>query len=182
MKKVWLSAAFIVVASLVTVAQTVVPSAGFLLKTAYEQASKENKKVFVLFHASWCGWCHKMDTTMNDPVCKKFFQDSYVIVHLVVSESKDKKHLENPGAEEMKRTYYGEGQGIPFWLVLDKEGQLLADSKFRKEGESAEEGENIGCPASEAEVEHFIRILRKTSAITDKQEELIKKRFRKNDL
>ncbi len=182
MKKIVLSAAFVAVASFVSVAQTVVPSAAVVLKAAYEQAGKENKKVFVLFHASWCGWCHKMDTSMNDPVCKKFFLDNYVIVHLVVSESKEKKHLENPGAEEMKTAYYGEGQGIPFWLVLDKDGQLLADSKFRKEGESAEEGENIGCPASEAEVEHFIRILRKTSSITDRQEELIKKRFRKNDL
>ena len=73
-------------------------SATDVLKEAYQQAAKENKNVFVIFHASWCGWCHKMDKSMNDPICKKFFDDNYIIRHLVVDEAKDKKNLENPGA------------------------------------------------------------------------------------
>ena len=57
---------------------TQVRSATEILNEANAQAAKENKNVFVIFHASWCGWCHKMDSAMNDPVCKKFFDDNFI--------------------------------------------------------------------------------------------------------
>jgi thioredoxin-related protein len=152
-----------------------------VLKEAYQQAAKENKNVFVIFHASWCGWCHKMDTSMNDPVCKAFFTDNYVIRHLVVDESKDKLALENPGAKELKIKFNGDGQGIPFWLIFDKEGKLLFDSKMRAKGEGLDKGDNIGCPASEKEVAAFIEIIQKTSKLSTAQLEIIRKRFRKNE-
>lgn len=156
-------------------------SATDVLKEAYQQAAKENKKVFVIFHASWCGWCHKMDTSMNDPACKAFFDNNYVIRHLVVDESKDKLSLENPGAKELKIKYNGDGQGIPFWLVFDKDGKLLFDSKMRAAGEGLDKGANIGCPASEKEVAAFIDILKRTSTLNADQLEIIRKRFRKNE-
>ncbi len=40
------------------------------LKESMQQAAAENKNVFIIFHASWCGWCHKMDTSMNDQSVK----------------------------------------------------------------------------------------------------------------
>ncbi len=156
-------------------------SAGEILKQACQQAAKENKNVFVMFHASWCGWCHKMDKSMNDAACKKFFDDNYVTCHLVTDESMDKKNLENPGAAEMKIKYHGEGLGIPFWLVFDKDGNLLSDSKIRKEGEGPEKGDNAGCPATEKEVSFFIDVLKKTSTLNSDQLEIIRKRFREND-
>ncbi len=182
MKRLLFTAFIITGLSFMSLAQTDVLPAADLMKNACLQAAKENKKVFVMFHASWCGWCHKMDASMNDVSCRQFFTDKYIIVHLVVSESKGKEHLENPGAEEMKTKYHGEGQGIPFWLVFDKDGSLLADSKMRKEGDGPAGGDNTGCPASEKEVEYFIGILKKTSSITASEEDVIRKRFRKNDM
>jgi hypothetical protein len=122
-----------------------------------------------------------MDTSMNDPVCKKFFDDNFVIRHLVVSESKDKKNLENPGAEEMKTKYHGEGMGIPYWLIFDKDGVLLADSKMRKEGEGPGQGSNTGCPATNEEVDYFVNVLKKTTKLTNDQLEVVRKRFRRNE-
>ncbi len=156
-------------------------SAKDILREACQQAAKENKNVFVMFHASWCVWCHRMDTSMNDASCKKFFDDNYVIRHLVVDEAAAKKNLETPGAAEMKTKFNGDGQGIPFWLVFDKDGNLLADSKMRKEGEGPEKGDNAGCPATEKEVDFFIEVLKKTSSITKEQIAIIRKRFREND-
>ena len=156
-------------------------SAADVLKEAYQQAANENKNVFVMFHASWCIWCHKMDTSMNDPACKKFFEDNYIIRHLVVDESKDKLALENPGAKELRTKYHGDGQGIPFWLVFDKEGNLLSDSKMRGKMEGPEKGANTGCPATEKEVAYFVEVLQKTSKLTGEQLEIIRKRFRKNE-
>ncbi len=163
-------------------AQQPVQSAKEILSEAYTLAAKENKKVFIMFHASWCGWCHKMDKSMNDEICRKYFDDNFVIRHLVVSESEDKKHLENPGAEDLKTLYHGEGQGIPFWLIFDKDGKLLADSKLREEGEGPEGGENSGCPASEKEVDFFISILKRTTSLNKEQLKTIEKRFRENEL
>ena len=156
-------------------------SADEILKEAYQVAAKENKNVFIMFHASWCGWCHKMDKSMNDESCKKFFDDNFVIRHLVVDESDNKKNFENPGAVELRKKYYGDGQGIPFWLVFDKDGKLLADSKMRAEGAGPEAGENVGCPASVNEVEYFISMLKKTTRLNSAQLETISERFRKND-
>ncbi len=165
----------------VMMAQSAPQSADEILDEAYKQAAKEKKNVFVLFHASWCGWCHKMDTAMNDPLVKKSFTDQYVIKHMVVYESKDKKGLENPGAENLLKKYKGNDLGIPYWFIFDKEGKMLADSKIRPEGGGLETGDNTGCPASEKEVEHFIKVLKSTSSIKPAQLEIIRKRFRENE-
>lgn len=161
--------------------QKQVLSSDTILKRAYRSATLENKKVFIIFHASWCGWCHKMDSSLNDKACKQFFDNNYIIRHLVVYESKANKHLENPGAEEMLLKYKGKDQGIPFWLIFDKNGKLLADSQIRAEGEGLDvKGQNTGCPAEADEVKYFISVLRKTSTITESQLQVIEKRFREN--
>jgi thioredoxin-related protein len=150
------------------------PTADVILKQARAKAAKENKNIIVIFHASWCGWCHKMDTSLNDPSVKDFFDKSYVITHLVISESKDKKNLENPGAAELNKKWGGENQGIPFWVIMDKEGTILADSQIKP-------GDNVSCPATSEEVAHFIKVLKKTSSINDKQIAAVEKRFRRNE-
>jgi thioredoxin-related protein len=78
-------------------AQKAPSSAEEIMKEAFTLAKKQNKKVLVMFHASWCGWCHKMDTSLNDASVKKFFDDNFVIRHLVVFESKGKVNLGKPG-------------------------------------------------------------------------------------
>ncbi len=156
-------------------------SAGEILKQAYSIAAKEKKNVFVIFHASWCGWCKKMDTAMNDQSVKKFFTDNFVIRHLVVYESKGKENLENPGALELLKKYKGDDQGIPYWFVFDKDGKLLADSKIRPEGGGLETGDNSGCPASEKEVAYFLKVLKETSSLKETELAIIQKRFRENE-
>jgi len=145
-----------------------------VLKEASQVAAKENKNVFIMFTASWCGWCHRMDSLMNNPAVKKFFDDNYVVRHLVVHESDKKKDLENPGSLALLEKYKAEKQGIPFWLVYDAKGNLLADSQ-------AKPGENTGCPATREEVDHFLRVLKKTSPLKDDQLAVIDKVFLKID-
>ena len=146
--------------------QTKAIPAAQVMTAAYKKAAEENKNVLVIFHASWCGWCHKMDASMNDLQCRKFFADNYVTVHLTVLESTENKHLENEGAIEMLKRYKGNEAGIPFWLVRDKNGQLLKDSFRKKEDGSAS---NIGCPASAEEVAAFVQILKATSSLKKKR-------------
>lgn len=150
-----------------------VPSADAVLKAAFAKAAKAHKNVLVIFHASWCGWCHKMDTSLNDPSVKDFFDKNYVIEHLTVYESKGKENLENPGALQLLTKYHGNDQGIPFWLVFDSKGDLLGDSQIAP-------GKNSGCPATEEEVQHFVGVLKKSSSITVEQVAAVEKRFRRN--
>ena len=173
MKKYFFLFALSLALSIIGKAQQV-PSADEILKEARAKAAKENKKVMVIFHASWCGWCHKMDTSLNDPSVKNFFDKNYVITHLTIAESPDKKNLENPGAEELNKKWGGENQGIPFWVIMDKDGNILADALMQPD-------KSVGCPATTEEVAHFIKVLKKTSSISDEQVAAVEKRFRRNE-
>jgi len=162
-------------------AQTKVLPADKVIQTAVSKAQKEKKKIILIFHASWCGWCHKMDNSLNDPLVKKYFDDNFVIEHLTVEESKDKKDLENPGGDAIKTKYGGKEQGLPFWAVLDAKGELLFDSRMKSKGPDGKVTlQNIGCPASEEEVAAFIDILKKTTRLGKKELDIISARFSKN--
>ena len=155
-----------------------VQSSDTIMKQAQRQAFWQGKKVFVIWHASWCGWCHRMDSLMVKPEVKDFFDDNYVIVHMVVKEAKKLKHLENPGAEEFLASFNGDKSGIPFWVILDRKGRLLADSYMRDEGVGMDEpGKNVGSPANPDEVDHFIKVLKETSKMTDDELKLIAELF-----
>ena len=149
-----------------------------VIANAKATSVKENKKIFVIFHASWCVWCHRMDSAMNTPGIKSFFDKNFVITHLTVDESKDKKDLENPGANEMRTAWHGDNQGIPYWVIMDKNGKVLADSRLvSADGKT---GNSVGCPAQPDEVDYFLTVLSKTSTPSSQELELIKQRFLKN--
>ena len=150
-----------------------IPSADEVLKTAYQKAARENKNVFLLFRASWCGWCRAMDSSMKDPSVQAYFDKNYVITHLTVYERDDKKLLENTGAEKFLEAHDGANKGIPFWLILDPGGKTLADSQ-------KEPGKNTGCPATKEEVAHLLTVLEKTSTITAAEKSALEKRFIRN--
>ncbi|TWR31387.1 DUF255 domain-containing protein [Mucilaginibacter pallidiroseus] len=157
------------------------PASDAVLKSAYAQAAKENKKVMLIFHASWCGWCKKMEASLKDRSVKQFFDDNYVIATLDVMERPDKKDLENPGALEVMTKLKGEKSGLPYWAVLDAKGNKLGDSQVRPAGASLDTyGENVGCPASPEEVAFFVNILKSTSKLNDNQAAAISKRFALN--
>jgi thiol-disulfide isomerase/thioredoxin len=157
-------------------------SADKILSEAYQQAAKENKKVFIIFHASWCGWCKKLDASMNDAACKPLFNKHYITVHLTVNESAGKKNLETPGADIYLKKYMGDQAGLPFFVIVNEQGTTLGDSYSRNKGEKLDQpGENIGCPATATEVAAFCNLLKSTSTLTSTELTIIEKRFRKNE-
>ena len=115
----------------------------------------------LIFHASWCGWCHKLDSILAEPDVKKIVGDRFVVTHLDVMENGDKKSLENPGGGAMMTTYGGEKSGLPFFVILDGTGKKLGDSNRMANNQ------NMGCPTEPAEIEAFIKLLKETNpAIT----------------
>ena len=141
---------FIAIASLVNA-----QSATEIMNKAYNEAKVENKNVFLIFHASWCGWCKKMEKNMEDPLVKEYFNKNYIKAFITVEERGEKASLNTPGGIELVDQLGGKNQGLPFWVILDENGNVLKDSKIN--------GENVGGPASEKEVEYLISILESTS-------------------
>jgi len=142
-------------------AQETTPSnAQDVLDKAMASAEASGKNVFVMFHASWCGWCKRMDKRMMSEATKSMFEDNYVIEHLTVLESPANKTLENPGGAEVLEKYKGTKAGLPFWLIISPKGELLSDAFNDK-------GANLGCPATPEEVDGFIDKLKATSSLTD---------------
>ena len=172
MKKIF-AIVFLFFAAFTCFAQSV-PTTKSILSAAYKQAAKENKNVFVIFHASWCGWCKKMDASMNDATTKKYFNDSYVTVHLTVQETPENKLLETPGADEYLKKIKKEIKSLPFFVILNNDGSLLGDSFI--------DGSNIGCPASDNEVAAFSSLLKKTSKINAEGLKIIAARFKQNSV
>jgi thioredoxin-related protein len=145
-------------------------SASSIIKNAKKQAAVQNKKIFIIFHASWCGWCKRMDKEMHTPSTKGFFDNHFVIKHITVLERKENKDRENPGGEKFMAKYHGKKAGLPYWLILDKNGKLLADSFDASKS-------NLGCPATKKEVAAFIHKLKKTTDITKKQKQAVTEAF-----
>ncbi len=147
---------FVAVLFAVNFQATAQDSTAKLLEKAQIEAKKTGKKIFVKFEASWCGWCHRMTKNMKAESTKRFFEENFILVPVVVKESEKNIKLENPGGEDLIKKYNNGNSrvGLPFWFILDSDLKMVADSYNAKK-------QNLGCPASPEEVEVFIQKLRK---------------------
>lgn len=144
--------------------------ADIVLNKALKEAKAKNKNVLLVFHASWCKWCKMMEKNMTLPETKPLFDKNFVTAYLDVQERGEKKSLENPGGQEIMNKYKGENAGLPFWLVLNPKGQVLADSFDEK-------GDNLGSPATPEEVNSFLAKLEKSSKLNKEELQTIQSAF-----
>jgi thiol-disulfide isomerase/thioredoxin len=134
------------------------PSSSSLLGAATKQAKQGNKQVMVIFHASWCGWCKKLDEFMARPDVKPIFDKYVVVTHLDVLEQPAQKGLENDGAEALLEQVGAKEAGIPFTLMYDTSGTQMADSFYVDKGNKT----NIGYPAEPQEIVAYMTMLKKS--------------------
>ena len=147
-----------------------------ILKHSIELSKESNKSVFVIFHASWCIWCKRLDSALESSELKKIFDDHFVIVHIDVLERKEKiEELENPGGEKIMTAMGGKDAGLPFFVFLNSSGKKIVNSMaMPKNG-------NIGYPAAKEEIETFVKLLKKSSrSLTKYQLSEVKEYLEKN--
>lgn len=144
--------------------------ADVVVNKAFTEAKANKKNVLLVFHASWCKWCKMMEKNMDLPETKPIFDKRFVTAYVDVQERGDKKSLENPGGQELMNKYKSENAGLPFWLILNPKGEVLADSFDAK-------GENLGSPATPEEVTAFIAKIEKSSKLSKEEAQTIEKVF-----
>ena len=147
-----------------------------ILNAAYKEAKTSDRNVFLIFHASWCSWCKRLEKAIQSDELKKILEDNFVITHLDVLERGDKiTTLENPGGKEIMAKLGGEKSGLPFYVWLDANGEKLANSNVMSENS------NIGYPGSAEEIEAFGKLLKSAAKnMDDKQLETILEYLKKN--
>ncbi len=132
------------------------PTAEAVLAAAVKAGRPEKKNILVVFHASWCGWCRKLEAVLSVPEVKEVLGRYFETVELTVLERGEKKALENAGAEELLVEVAGRDAGLPFTAVFDRKSRrVLATSN------TSGPGTNIGFPGKVDELDHFVAMLRR---------------------
>ena len=124
--------------------------AGLLLRAAEMRAAASDRKVFLVFHASWCGSCFMLHRFLTDPQVKPVLDAHFVVQDLDIWE-RQKNGWENPGGAALDKKYGGPNS-IPFFAVLNASGS--------KEGDSMHGGENMGMPTQPEDVAIFLHLLK----------------------
>jgi thiol-disulfide isomerase/thioredoxin len=151
------------------------PPAKTVLAEAENRGRAEHKNVLVLFHASWCHWCHEMQHVMDEPDIKPILEQNFEIVWLTTLESDDKKADENQGSEDLMASMGGANQGIPFYGILNADGKVIVTSM---EPLVNKPSQNIGCPSEPDERAYFGRMLKQGAPnLSDGQLAAIDKAF-----
>ncbi len=147
-----------------------------ILKEAVAEAWSTKKNVFLIFNASWCEWCKRLDTVLENPEIKPIIDKNYVIAKLDVQERGEKiQAYENPGGKEILKKFGGANSGIPFYVFLNKKGKMIANSNVMPKNQ------NIGYPGSKEEITAFIMLLKQTAPrMTDKERNRILKCLENN--
>lgn len=124
-----------------------------LLDEALAEAQQQNKRVLVQETATWCGPCHMLARFLSaNPVWEK----DYVWVKM--------DHRYSGARELMAELRGGAEGGIPWFVILDADGEKLATSNDQ------ETKRNIGYPSDTSGQNHFEHMLKSTrQRLTDEE-------------
>jgi thioredoxin-related protein len=92
---------------------------------ACELATKDNKRILLMFGGDWCGWCHKLHNLFaSNPEIRKTLSNEYVVV-MIDTASKNASSLLDRCKSALTPEEQKKGMGYPFLAVLDAGGNIV---------------------------------------------------------
>ena len=125
-----------------------------MLAEAFTKAKAEDKRVFFIASASWCGPCRSLGRFLEP--WKGELNRHYVFVKLDVSRDEHAQAV-------TKRLRGDQDGGVPWYAILDGDGKTLitSNSADLKRGGKAR---NIGFPSEQPTIDHFMKMLAETAS------------------
>jgi thioredoxin-related protein len=134
-----------------------------LLRAAEATAHSQQKNVLLMFSASWCAPCHRLQSFLVDPAIRPIF-DRYFVKLIVISGERpnDTRHQNTPGAEQLLDSLHDTDTNLPLIVMLSSSGKVIVDSVRPVYGPSNIHA-NIGYPESPSGIDWFLEMLRRAA-------------------
>ena len=121
-----------------------------MYETALAKAQAEDKRVFFILSASWCGPCRMLSRFLAPH--KAELEKHFVFVKLDISRDDQADELQEKFKESQQ-------SGVPWYCILDSRAKVLGTSNLPKPNPQSG-NTNMGFPTLPAEVEHFAGLLK----------------------
>ena len=92
---------------------------------ALARAGRLNRRVIVDLGGNWCSWCRMLAAVMELPTVKPFVEDNF---ELVMINFAGDKPLGKQNQEALKRLSMADLDGVPWLVVMEPNGKILASS------------------------------------------------------
>lgn len=129
------------------------PARSDTLALLLQHSNTANKKLFMVFGWEGCSWCRIFDKYHEDSTVHAILSNYFMIAKVDMMKSK--------AGVDLYKTYGKEG--TPSWTIFDATGQVVIDSDDNGKG-------NVGYPAQENELAHYVRALKKAVPVISEQE------------
>jgi RNA polymerase sigma factor (sigma-70 family) len=142
-----------------------------MLADARQKAKAEDKRVFFIASASWCGPCRRLARYLAEH--KDELERHYLFVKIDISRDQHADAV-------CKRLQQGKHNGVPWYAILDADGKVLITSNAPEE-DPRYGTSNIGFPSSPESIEHFLTMLKQTAPrLSQEQRNALRKALEKN--
>jgi len=88
---------------------------------ALELATKDKKRVLLVFGGNWCYDCHVLDRALHEGEAGRVMRQSFLLAHVDIGEGDKNLDL----VKQYKTTL---DKGVPIVVVLNRDGRLLYSS------------------------------------------------------
>ena len=93
------------------------------IKEAEERASRDHKRLLLVFGANWCFDCHVLDLAFQRPELAPILAANYELVHVDLGPD------EHKNADLVKQFDIPLDKGVPAMAVAESDGRLIFSQK-----------------------------------------------------